>query len=170
MLSKSKILIGEGFTWKTNKGLLQVSWLSPILFNFYINPLLRELEKADSWFRAYADDIVIAVKSLEEINNILGVVLKWLKEYEIELNPEKSGIMRILNKEGKARKIINVANIPEVTKYKYLGIELNQSLSLQGFWNKVKQKTALLVKNCNKIKNSMLTPRSRRILLKTIFF
>ena len=94
---------------------------------------MRELEKVDSWFRAYADDIVIAVESLEEINNILGVVLKWWKEYEIELNPEKSGIMRILNKEWKARGIVNVANISEVAKYKYLGIELNQSLSLQGF-------------------------------------
>ena len=76
MLSKSKIVIGEGFTWKTNKGLLQGRWLSPFLFNFYISPLLRELEKADSWFRANADDIVISVESIEEINKKLGMILK----------------------------------------------------------------------------------------------
>ena len=47
-----------------------------MLFNFYINPLLREFEKENTWFRAYADDIVLAVE-LKEINTKLMKIIKW---------------------------------------------------------------------------------------------
>ena len=68
MFNKSQITIDGLSTFKTTKGLLQGSCLSPILFNFYINPMLRNLEKLNAWCRAYADDIVIAVDNLQDIN------------------------------------------------------------------------------------------------------
>ena len=45
------------------------------VINFYINPLLRELEKENTWFRAYADDIVLAVE-LKEFNTKLMKIIK----------------------------------------------------------------------------------------------
>ena len=42
MFSKSWISFGNKLMWRTTRGLLQGSCLSPILFNFYINPMLRK--------------------------------------------------------------------------------------------------------------------------------
>ena len=55
--------------------------------------MLRKLEESKSWVRAYADDIVIAVKDRKDIDLKLKIVLDWCKNYEINLNPEKSGII-----------------------------------------------------------------------------
>ena len=43
-------------------------------------------------------------------------------------NPQKSGNLRILNIAGKEKEVENIANIPEVNEYKYLGITINLSL------------------------------------------
>ena len=67
MFNKSQITIDGVSTFKTTKGLLQGRCLSPIQFNFDINPMLRNLEKLNAWCRAYADDIVIAVDNLKDI-------------------------------------------------------------------------------------------------------
>ena len=141
MFNNSQIIIDGISTFKTTKSLLQDSCLSPILFNFYINPMLRNLEKLNAWCRAYADDIVIAVDNLQDINMYLKVVLGWCIVYEIELNPIKSGILRVLNREGKIKGIKNIAKIPEVTEYKYLGLTINQSLNFKGLTSKIKLKS-----------------------------
>ena len=77
--------------------------------------------------------------------------------------------MRILNRTGKAKGIQNIANIPEVIQYKYLGIELNQSLSLRGLKTRIKQKTTQLTEHIRKIRNTRLSPRARKFILKTIY-
>ena len=57
--------------------------------------MLRKLEESKSWVRTYADDIVIAVEDYKEIDSKFKIVLDWCQNYENNLNPEKSGIMRI---------------------------------------------------------------------------
>ena len=102
-----------------------------MLFNFYINPLLRKLEKENTWFRAYAYDIVLAVE-LKEINTKLMKIIKWWEQYKVILNPQKSGI---LSRAGKTKEIKNCANIAEIKEYKYLGITINQSLNFKELIN-----------------------------------
>ena len=170
MFNKSQITIDGVSTFKTTKGLLQGSCLSPILFNFYINPMLKNLEKLNAWCRAYADDIVIAVDNLQDINMYLKVVLEWCIVYEIELNPIKSGILRVLNRAGKIKGIKNIAKIPEVTEYKYLGLTINQSLNFKGLTFKIKSKSNYLRKQINKIKYTALSPKARKLILKTIYY
>ena len=85
------------------------------------------------------------------------------------LNPQKSGIQRIINKAGKTKEIKNCANIPKVKEYKYLGININQSLNFKELIKKIKIKSKYLKYNLRKLKNTKLTPRSRRLLLKTIY-
>ena len=140
MFNKSQITIDGLSTFNTTKGLIQSSCLSPILFNFYINPMLRNLEKLNAWCRTYADDIVIAVDSLQDINMYLKVVPEWCIVYEIELNPIKSGILRVLNREGKIKNIKNIAKIPEVIEYKYLGLTIKQRINFKGLTSKIKSK------------------------------
>ena len=168
MMLKSSVTIDEVSEWKKSRGLIQGSWLSPILFNFYINPLLKKLENDNTWFRAYADDIVLAVET-KEIDNKLSKILEWWKLFEIKLNPHKSGIMRILNKSGKVKGIKNAANIPEVGKYKYLGITINQSLNFKDIIELISKRTKYMKYQLRKIKHTWLSPRARRILLKSIY-
>ena len=137
MHSKSSITFDESQSWTTTKGLIQGSWLSPVLFNFYINPLLQELEKENTWFRAYADNIVLAVE-LKEINTKLVKIIKWWEQYKVMLNSQKSGILGILNRAGKTKEIKNCANIPEVKEYKYFEITINQSLNFNEIIKKLK--------------------------------
>ena len=148
--NKSQVTINWVSTFKTTKGLLQGSCLSPILFNFYINPMLRNLEKLSAWCQSYADDIVIAVDNLQDINMYLKVMLEWCIVYEIELNPIKSGILRALNRAGKIKGIKNIAKIPEVTEYKYLRLTINQGLNFKGLTSKIKSKSNYMRKHKNK--------------------
>ena len=85
------------------------------------------------------------------------------------LNPHKSGILRIRNRAGKTKKIKNCANILEVKEYKYLRININQSLNFKELIKKIKIESKYLKYNLRKAKNTKLTPRSRRLLLKTIY-
>ena len=82
------------------------------------------------------------------------------------LDPQKSGILRILNRAGKTKEIKNCANIPEVKEYKYLGINKNQSLNFKELIKKIKIKSKYLKYNLRKVKNTKLTSRLRRLLLK----
>ena len=96
-------------------------------------------------------------------------IIKWWEQYKVMLNPQKSGILRIRNRAGKTKEIKNCANIPEVKEYKYLGINKNQSLNFKELIKKTKIKSKYLKYNLRKVKNTKLTPRLRRLLLKTIY-
>ena len=170
VFSKSWISFGKKSMWRSTRGLLQGSCLSQILSNFYINLMLRKLEESRSWVRAYADDIVIVVEDRKEIDSKLKIVIYWCKNYEINLNLEKSGIMRILKRSGKVQVMANVANIPEVTEYKYLGLVINQSLNFKSICSKIKMKLAYQRLHLRKISNSDLKPKARKLLLKTICY
>ena len=60
----------------------------------------QKLEKENTWLRAYADDIVLAVE-LKKINTKLMKIVKWWEQYKVMLNAQKYGILRILNRTGK---------------------------------------------------------------------
>ena len=62
----------------------------------------------------------------------------WRKINSMTINANKSGIMRILRKKGKCKRISNTLDIPEVDKYTYLWITINQSLKLNDQDNKIR--------------------------------
>ena len=79
-MSKSSIIINKTYEWRKFRGLIQDCWYSPIIFNCYINPPLKNLNSDNTWFRAYTDDIVLAV-NLKEINNKLLKIQEWWEQF-----------------------------------------------------------------------------------------
>ena len=86
----------------------------------------------------------------------------------MEINSEKSGIMRILNRKGKSKGIKNKLDIPEVLSYPYLGIIINQSLRLKEHEQKLRSFEKLMNLKINMIGRILKKTRSKRILFKTL--
>ena len=80
-----------------NRGVLQGAILSPILFNLFINDLIKLLEKKTHSTFAYTDDIAVICDGIGQLDDAIESILLWSNENEIELNKNKSGILIIKN-------------------------------------------------------------------------
>ena len=167
MLKDFKIDI-EGETIPTFRGLIQGSVLSPILFNLFVNDLLVEYETAKIESRAYADDIICIWSNLTQAKSAIFIMKNWCLQNRMKINKDKSGILRILKRKGKIRKIENCLDIPEVDSYKYLGITLNQSLQLDSHHAYIKTKISELKRKIFLLKPSLFILKSRITLYQSI--
>ena len=81
------ILSYEGQEIKTQRGPVQGSVLSPLLFNLYINDLMwhQEFEKSKLW--AYDNDIAWVWESIDITRQAIEIVNKWAFENKMIINP-----------------------------------------------------------------------------------
>ena len=93
---KAPVRRQNGELQSRNKGTPQGGVLSPLLANLYLH------EAFDQWladtqprivFERYADDIVIHTRSMEQSCFILDKLKARLKEYSLEVHPEKTRIV-----------------------------------------------------------------------------
>jgi group II intron reverse transcriptase/maturase len=93
---KASIVKQNGDLQTRTKGTPQGGVISPLFANIYLH------EAFDQWiadtqplivFERYADDIVIHTRSIEQSNFILDKLKLRLKEYPLEVNPEKTRIV-----------------------------------------------------------------------------
>ena len=63
--------------------------------------------------RRYADDIVWIWEFKAQAVRAIKVMKKWTKINRMEINAEKSGIMRVLKRKGKWKGVKNVLNISQ---------------------------------------------------------
>ena len=114
----------------TKTGLIQGSVPSPILFNIFINDLLWGFESKQIMTIAYADDIICICKSKDQTKEAINIIKNWWSENWMKINEKKSGILRKLKRKVKTGVINNSLNIPEVKNYKFLGVVINQSITM----------------------------------------
>ena len=119
------------------RGLLQGSALSPTLFNFYIDELLKKLDGLDPELKIrthgiltnhlhFADDGNIHAKSLNKLKHLLKIVEEWSIEADSILSTTKTeylGPSRLL---GHEHIILYGENIKKTNTFEYLGIPVNQ--------------------------------------------
>ena len=128
------------------RGLPQGSSLSPILFNFFIDSLIREIQKQDLMLDFFgmktnnlffADDGNIHSNDPEVVQRILNLAAKWEKEFGMKFSPEKC---IVLSRQKTLGLTLGDAQLPEVDEATYLGIPLTST----GFDSKK------FVRNCSR--------------------
>ena len=85
------------------------------------------------------------------------------------INKDKSGILRIMQKSGKITEIKNWLNISEVSTYKYLGININQSILLKNHQIYIKAKVDEIKKRVIMLRPSLVSLDSKMNAYKTVF-
>ena len=112
-------------------GVPQGAVLSPTLFAIYINDLVQELNR-DSVCYAFADDLVVIAKGEFQLQRIINLTQQWSERNGIEINKAKSGIIQVRKDRRTPRPIArSYMGYPIVDEYKYLGVLIDSSLSLQ---------------------------------------
>ena len=117
-------------------GVAQGSLVSPFLFNIYAEGPLDDLYD-EGWrikdLYGFADDHLVRNGSLLQLEKAIRVVERWCIEFNIKLNPSKSGVLEIVPKykSGSLKVGTSFHGIPVVEKYKYLGVWLDRKLSCQ---------------------------------------
>jgi hypothetical protein len=114
--TKSRMRAGEetGECFWTARGVRQGCSLSPMLFNLVIVDLEEKMEKI-KWGRikigdkkvytlAYADDIMLLSEDEEGMRSMIGRLDEYLEKKKLELNVDKTKIMRFRKGEGRLRK------------------------------------------------------------------
>ncbi len=126
------------------QGTPQGSSLSSEIFSLYINDIPNYFEECQSIF--YCDDLVLYTsgESTQEIQNKLQFDLNILQDW-CNLNGMKVNVLKtkcmLFGKSKKVNTTLNLcvstSNIENVKNFKYLGLELNESLNFENHYMQV---------------------------------
>ena len=155
--SWSKIRVGYSCDINVNSGVLQGSVISPMLFNIYIDGLVRELGNTCFEVLAYADDLAVICSSETELEKAIDVLMKWTEENGMQVNHKKSGILSIGKhcKPGEFKR-----GFPVVDSYNYLGVLLNQDCSPRPHVEKVGKRLQIYLRRTGKLMFKYFSPWS----------
>lgn len=86
-------VMGTAARWTPEEGTPQGAVISPLLSNIYLDPLDHYMVEKKIEMVRYADDFVILCRSEKEAEKALEQVIRWIREAELELHPEKTRIV-----------------------------------------------------------------------------
>ena len=155
-LSKIKIKYEDQISdlINTSEGVKQGGILSPHLFNFFMNDLLKECTALDLGANinginlsilAYCHDILILSPSEGHCKILLKLFEDFSKNWKIDFNTNKSAALTLHKAKNNSLPnfILNNANIPNVQNVEYLGLPIGNSEFVAEFleqkWKKVEK-------------------------------
>jgi len=127
---KVRLNRGETRSVEIGRGVRQGCCLSPILFNLYSEYLTKEaLERLGDFTIGgqiihtvkYADDIVLLAKEEKVLQDMTDKLIEIGRCYGMELNVEKTKVMRISRRPLPVKIIIDQKQLENVESFKYLG-------------------------------------------------
>ena len=138
-------------------GTAQGSILGPLIFILYINDIFKSI-KTEGKIYMYADDTLIVCKSnnidivTSSIQRALNNMFIWCTANKLSLNLSKTKHLTVQNSKPDHEPPVHVNNkcIGTVTSYEYLGMSLDNKLSmneyLDNMWKKANTKLGILGK------------------------
>ena len=144
-------------------GIPQGSILGPLLFLVYIN----DLPSCDlySKVRMFADDTSLTIASdntniLEQkMNHDIFEIQMWLKANKLSLNVVKTKYM-IIASQNKIRQLehqfqieVNQQPLKREKGYKYLGIEIDESLTWKDYINRISKKISAAIGGLKRVRH-----------------
>lgn len=157
---------------EVNHGLPQGSKLSNLLFVLFINDLPINVPCVD--INLFADDSLLYVRSnnlkfaTEAMKFALDSVDDWLRFNSMALNVKKCKMMLINGRNTESPKIeMNGEVIEHVNNIKYLGVHIDEKLSFECHYEKLKAKLMSRVGLLRRL-SSKMTNESRIVFLKSI--
>ena len=118
--------VGTSSGFQVKVGLHQGSALSPILFNIVLDVLTEGIRGDPPWCMLYADDIVLAAESREELEDRLEEWRHALESRGLKISREKTEYMTNgIDDDLQATIRLGETNIKRVQKFKYLGSTLD---------------------------------------------
>ena len=125
---------GLSSTFLSERGVKQGDVMSPLLFNFFIDSLVKHLncpnmdpvvmDNKSLNIMLYADDIVLVSESQIGLQKCLDELYSFCNNWKLEVNTDKSKVI-VFNSNGKTYKNLftyHNTGIETVTQYNYLGI------------------------------------------------
>ena len=142
---------------KVTYGTAQGSILGPLIFILYVNDVFKSLN-ADASVYMYADDTLLVCKAndahaaTEKAQKTLDEMLSWCEENKLTINRGKTKYMLVKHKKVMCEPQIKMGNykLGTVSSYEYLGIILDDRLSMNDYlemmWKKTNAKIGILAK------------------------
>ena len=127
---------GDESEWfEVLRGVPQGGVLSPILYDLFIDDLLRELDHCTGFMiagcnvpdLAFADDIALIAGAVSDMNSLLAVLHRHSSQFRYEINPAKCGVMAVGTPSQEAAALHEAFHfgahpLPVTPAYHYLGI------------------------------------------------
>jgi ribonuclease HI len=128
--------------YNPTRGCPQGGCLSPLLWCLVVDSLIRKLKEKGFKVTAYADDLAITISGgskfknalCDKMNEAMKIIEDWCRTTKLNVNPEKSNVMRF--SKGKPRSslkriVLHGKEIKQVDCIKYLGVHMDERLT----WN-----------------------------------
>ena len=138
--------------WTATGGTPQGAVISPLLANLYLHPLDERMANLGYRMVRYADDFVILCPSADHAQKALEEVKAWVEANGLSLHPDKTHVGNCLL-EGQGFEFLG---------YRFeAGRRMVRKKSLQGFKDKVREKTGRTRGDCMERIIADLTPMIR---------
>ena len=128
----------EDSSFRPNIGVPQGSIISPALFDIYVEPLYKQLEKAKvspEDALGYADDLNTLCDTPAHLMKVLRIIIKWAEDNNQIIRMDKSGIVVFGPRRGRWDLIWKYGDsrlgVPVVDRYKYLGFWITPRMQLE---------------------------------------